>query len=43
MERLQQLKEDITSFIKDYNIESFDVYIDRDCLEPLEVRIEIGI
>lgn len=28
-ERLQELKEKITAFVNDYNIESFDVYIDE--------------
>lgn len=27
-QRLQELKEKITSFVRDYNIESFDVWID---------------
>lgn len=28
-QRLQELKEKITSFVNDYNVESFDVYIDE--------------
>lgn len=27
-QRLQELKEKITSFVRDYNIENFDVWID---------------
>ena len=51
-ERLQELKEKITSFVRDYNIESFDVWIDDDVNinniskpkeERKEVRIEIRV
>lgn len=51
-ERLQELKEKITSFVRDYDIESFDVWIDDDVNinniskpkeERKEVRIEIRV
>ncbi len=46
-QRLQELKEKITSFVRDYNIESFDVYIDETnstlCKENKKVNLEIRV
>ncbi len=35
-QRLQELKEKITSFVRDYNIESFNVWIDEVEVKTLE-------
>lgn len=51
-QRLQELKEKITSFVRDYNIESFDVWIDdgvninnitKSEKERIKVEIEIRV
>lgn len=51
-QRLQELKEKITSFVRDYNIDSFDVWIDdsvninnitKSEKERIKVEIEIRV
>lgn len=47
-ERLKELKEKITSFVRDYDIKSFDVWIDdgvniNNIAKPKEERIEVEI
>lgn len=50
-ERLKELKEKITSFVKDYDIESFDVWIDDGVdvnhitkpLKEVQVNLEIRV
>lgn len=42
-ERLQELKEKITSFIRDYKIEEFTIWIEEDENIGKKVTLEIGV
>ena len=42
-ERLQELKEKITSFVRDYDIEEFDIWIEEDGNADKKVTIEIRV
>lgn len=42
-QRLQELKEKITSFVRDYEIESFDIWIDKEVGQKVKVNLEIRV
>ena len=42
-QRLQELKEEITSFVRDYEIESIDILIRKDEILPTKVNLEIRV
>ena len=42
-QRLQELKEKITSFVRDYELESFSVWIDKEVGKKTKVNLEIRV
>lgn len=42
-ERLKELKEKITSFVRDYDIENFDIWIEEDGNTNKKVTLEIRV
>ena len=42
-ERLKELKERITSFVRDYDIEGFDIWIEEDGSVDKKVTLEIRV